>query len=375
MSSLWTFMPGFSGKKGFIYTRKQGMMIALLTCVFVSACGMLPGNDTPSPSAQPSENSGENPGAAPAPGASAPGVIAPLTGPPVIGDRPPLPGETGRPRDAQGLPVMAARGVNYEKLFAEEISDPDARIQRVENAVIELRRDFESVLPSILRLVAVEKDIRDLTSQLEILLQNEPPSNYPAADNGAQPFPAEPADMPPAVEGAASLVPALPPSPDENPVGAQGASPLPEPPAAGYEEVANAQAQPQAPPPPEAAAAFPVASPGQPQILGLRLGMNGANTRLVFDATASLSFRQDLDNAENLLVIEIAEGAWTGPSAGTGSAGSLVQSWSAQPLESGAGARLIVVLRGGARLAGAFPLNPGGDSPHHRIVLDLQPAP
>ena len=93
--------------------------------------------------------------------------------PPGGGDRPPEPGQLGRATGADGLPTLRApMGVNVsvDTLFAEDIKDPVERIKRVENAVVEMRRDFDQTLPAIKRLVAVEKDMQTLMVQLESLL-------------------------------------------------------------------------------------------------------------------------------------------------------------------------------------------------------------
>lgn len=47
------------------------------------------------------------------------------------------------------LPVFQpARGVNADMLFAEKLADPDARFQRLENTVAELKRQIDILMPS-----------------------------------------------------------------------------------------------------------------------------------------------------------------------------------------------------------------------------------
>lgn len=93
--------------------------------------------------------------------------------PPGAGDRPILPGESGRQRTAEGLPILDSKGPNLKQLFREDIKDPIERIKRIENAVLEMRQDLDSVLPAINRLVSVEGDIQALTTQLQGLLTDE----------------------------------------------------------------------------------------------------------------------------------------------------------------------------------------------------------
>jgi hypothetical protein len=104
--------------------------------------------------------------------------------PPGAAERAPLPGTSGAGLMPNGLPALPAKGVDLQKQFSQDIRDPVERIKRIENAVVEMRRDFDAVYPSIQRLVAVEQDMQDLTRQLGTLLQNEPQSSA-AAPGGA----------------------------------------------------------------------------------------------------------------------------------------------------------------------------------------------
>src|SRR5262245_20273637 len=66
-------------------------------------------------------------------------------------------------------------GLKFTPLFAEPVSDEDARFRRLEDAVQALRNDFDTVTPSIVRLVAIEGDINNLVGQLETLTGTEAP--------------------------------------------------------------------------------------------------------------------------------------------------------------------------------------------------------
>jgi hypothetical protein len=152
---------------------------------------------------------------------------------------------------------MPERSLKYEKLFTDDIQDPIERIKRVENAVMDLRHDFEAVLPSIIRLVAVEKDIQQLTEQLGTLLPNEP-QNAVVSDAGTL-APPEGVGTPASVPGAGS--PGLPAN--TAPVAIQAAPPpsAVSPP----ETVAMAAAPPATPtqPPQYAAPVPPMEAPPQ----------------------------------------------------------------------------------------------------------------
>jgi hypothetical protein len=47
------------------------------------------------------------------------------------------------------------------------MSDEADRLDRLENAVQELRNDFDTITPAITRLVAIEGDIQKLITQLD----------------------------------------------------------------------------------------------------------------------------------------------------------------------------------------------------------------
>ena len=92
-------------------------------------------------------------------------------------------------------------------LFAGKPPDTDARINRLETSVQDLRNDFDTVMPTIVRMAAMEKDMRDLITQLHTLTNpagaavppladpavdptGDPPANASAAAAGSGPIPA-----------------------------------------------------------------------------------------------------------------------------------------------------------------------------------------
>ncbi len=98
---------------------------------------------------------------------ASPATAAP---PPDSNTRAVEPGQLGRKMGPDGLPSLEPeKGVNVsvDSLFTNDIKDPIDRIKRLENAVLELRRDYDATLPSIKRLVGIEKDMQTLMGQLE----------------------------------------------------------------------------------------------------------------------------------------------------------------------------------------------------------------
>jgi hypothetical protein len=81
-------------------------------------------------------------------------------------------------------------GMKFTPLFVPPLKDTDARIQRVEDAVQTLRNDFDTVVPSLVRLVAAQKDMKDLIGQLKVITGDEAAPPVPVA-------PVQQSDLPP----------------------------------------------------------------------------------------------------------------------------------------------------------------------------------
>lgn len=270
---------------------------------------------------------------------------APVVVPPGADRRPLLPGQMGGTMTPDGLPALQpARGVKLETLFAEDIRDPIERVKRVENAVVELRRDFDSVLPAIVRLTAVEGDMQELLGQLETLLRNEPPATAPSMSYGTVPLPSR-MDAPATVSPAAQSAP-VPVTPQAVPQTA------PQP-------VATAQAPPPAP-----------VTPGTTAVTALRTGEHGDKTRLVLDVTGPANYRHDLDNSENLMVIELPGTKWNAAQS-MAVKSPIVQSYSVQSTDDG-GSRVILQLKKAANVAYEGVIKPDAGNNHYRIVIDLK---
>ncbi|MBI4031728.1 MAG: hypothetical protein HY370_08610 [Proteobacteria bacterium] len=291
-----------------------------------------------------------------------PATIDPLyAAPPGAGDRPPDPGQIGTAYTPNGLPALQPMGVNVDTLFSENIRDEDKRFERLENAVLEMRKEFETVKPSIVRLVAVESDMQDLLTQLETLLRNEPP---PTAAIGM-----EEKSVPGSIPYGAAERPA--PGDEPRPPASTG-PPLPvtaaaQPPSAYETGGKTAQAPPPSPAPQQPAAK----AQGPPQITALRLGEHADKTRLVLDSSGPAKYRYDLDNGEHLLIVELPGTGWAAQKQGTTGKAPLVGSWAAQPMDGGAGTRLIVQLKHESAVIYESALAGSGGS-GARIVIDLK---
>ena len=104
-------------------------------------------------------------------------------------------------------------------------------------------------------------------------------------------------------------------------------------------------------------------------VQGLRIGEHTNMTRLVIDVSGAVKYSYDLDNAENLLVIELPGADWTGAASETLKKSPLVQSWTVQAMENGQGSRLILNLHKSVKVTKDSALTQPA-----RIVFDLQAA-
>ncbi|MBP7722404.1 MAG: hypothetical protein KA155_07685 [Alphaproteobacteria bacterium] len=302
--------------------------------------------------------------------------------PPGSTDRPLEPGQSGAQYLPNGLPVLPARGINAEMLFAEKISDTDDRFRRLENAVTDLRRELNAAMPAIVRLSAVEQDMQELLGQLQTLVEGGPgpvdlsldsapvpgvtadalpPRPFPAAPEEESPSPVrpEPVESVPAMAGLGAADAATPGPSSALPVPAEAAAPPPEP---EPEDVAQG--------PPETPKPEPPASTG-PAVTGIRTGLQPKGiTRIVLDLSGPTPHHSDLDNEEKLLLVEMPEAGWSAALNGTFADAPLLVSWTTEPLPDGKGTRLVLQLRDKVQIVSDSSLN--GPA---RIVLDLKKSP
>ncbi len=390
MSCLRTSSPGSSGVINFLNWVRQSSLL-LLCGVALSSCGPVADylGSSPSETSSSKESAAQPEDTTAAAETEESGPIAPLTSPTTVAppggeERPPKLGRSGREQTAENMPPLQPRGVDLQELFAKKLRSDNDRFDRVENAVIELRQDFDSVLPSILRLVAVEHDMQELMKQLDALLQNEPPSQQGLPPIAARAAPVEPVQM------AAVLPPPEPPAKAQVPPPVQAKPP----PAAlaGILPARPLQVPQQAPPepkaqPPPSEKPPPVAkenaapeknqtaaaggSPGAINVTRVRIGEHPDKTRIVLDLSGPTPFRFDVDDEENLLTIELPDAGWTGQKEWTSGNAPLLASWTMLPSDNGQGSRMIVQLKQAATVVYNAAIPPGGGDPD-RIVIDLR---
>lgn len=173
--------------------------------------------------------------------------------------------------------LAPSEGLKFTPLFTEPLGDDTARIDRLEKSVQDLRDDFDTVVPSLVRLVAVEKDMKDLIGQLNALSGGNPPP---------PPVQAEPMQLAPSVT----------------------AIPVPQ--------------QLQTAPAPETAMV-----PAIGQMRALRIGDHGDKTRLVFDLTAKPSYTTTITEDEKQLIVDLPGITWTVQAGWMAKGGDLVSGY------------------------------------------------
>ncbi len=280
-------------------------------------------------------------------------IGAPIALPPRFNTNEPLkPGQTETAYMPNGLPVLKPKGINADTLFSEKIKNTDERFDRVENAVVDMRKEFESLKPSIVRLAAVESDMQNLIKELEVLLQ-ETPNPTP------QPLPIQTSNN------------------DEPRLDIGQLDLKTEPPKDNQEHKVDTSTQPKAtPPPPKQAKA---ASPPKTHYKehkgtvaqNLRAGEHADKVRLVIDTNKKVPFTIDLDNDEKLIIIELPDAQWVSTMKQSFPGTKLIESYNVEAINDGKGSMIIITLKKATKILAEKRLDPDAQNNAHRIYFDL----
>ncbi len=306
--------------------------------------------------------------------------------------------------------LAPAEGMKVTPLFAEPIKDEDARFKRLEDQVQSLRNDFDTTVPTLVRLVAVEKDMKNLVAQLQTLTDaNAPPMPaappppvtaaspvmaapvaakpvVPAATSAPKQQPAKKSTnaASPAKSGNANQLPAgeakasSPASPEAAPKGNQspeGAASLPLQPLPMKNESVSAPAAPAPPAPPASAsiksaapAAAPPTAPASVSIVkDVRAGDHGGITHLVIEMTAKTGYTALLLEGNKQVVIQLPDASWSAKPAMSLKGSALVTGYK---YEKG---QVVVDLSSPAALKSKKLLKPDGN-PNYRLDIELTKA-
>ena len=277
-------------------------------------------------------------------------ISQPIALPPRFKDEPLQLGQTKTAYLPNGLPALKSKGINVETLFSENIKDSGKRFNRVENAVVDLRQEFETYKPAIVRLSAVEADIQNLITELEVLLQ-ETPSQQPTLDLMSR-------------SDARLHVSQLDPQPQPPDVPIITNTPPPQ-------AITKKPPEDERPPPYKP----PKSSPktyNDVVAQNLRVGEHAEKVRLVIDTNHRTAFTIDLDNAEKLIIIEMPKARWVSARKKSYPDTKLIESYTIEPLNNGAGTMMIIALSKDTKILQEKRLTPDTTSPHHRIYFDLK---
>lgn len=117
-------------------------------------------------------------------------------------------------------------------------------------------------------------------------------------------------------------------------------------------------------------AVTPAVNTAQPlSVMNLRTGEHRGKTRLVLDLNKPGQFQYDIDNNEKLLVVQLPGAKWNAKTAGQIRRSPFVSAYSAQSLPGG-GTVLVIQLKKQARVSDAKALKPNPQF-GHRIYLDI----
>lgn len=204
-------------------------------------------------------------------------------------------------------------GLKFQPLFSEPARGDEERFKRIEDALQTMRNDFDTIVPSLVRLVAVEKDMRDLVQQLQTLTNDAQPVPPPP------PIPAESEKPIPGKTKAASKAPpaakALPVTPEAAPKGnkpPEGAASLPFQPLALKTDAVRPGAEPLS------------SGGGQGEVRRVRIADHSDRTRLVLDMSAPTAFSAVLQNGGRQLVIDLPQMSWAWKLEWTAQSGTLI---------------------------------------------------
>lgn len=231
------------------------------------------------------------------------------------------------PKEPQNPPPQS--DLNPKNMFGSSLRSDEERLDRLERVVQDMRNEFNSVQPSIRRLMAIEGDMSNIITELRKINNTQPAAPKTNFNNARTP---QVLSAPPPAQTATPKAQVTPPK--------TKASPQFEPPAAN----------------------------GRQGIYGVRLGEHSGRTRIVLDSAEKPSFNVDIDNNEKIMVIDLPQSQWNAAMAGTLNKSNFISSYKVE--KAGDGHMLIMQLKKPAKLS-YEKLLPSNNGAGYRLVLDL----
>ncbi len=283
-------------------------------------------------------------------------ISTPIALPPSFNSQPLKPGQTNTVYMPNGLPALKPmKGINADTLFLENIKNTGDRFNRVENAVVDLRKEFDTYKPSIVRLAAVESDIQNLIKELEVLLQETPAEQLPLnlIENSE-------------VELQVSQLNTqqeLQPPDDQKDNQAKTKV---------TEKLPPKVTSPSKPIKKKVKSKFSIKKYDGIVAKNLRAGEHVDKLRIVIDTNKNTDFSIDLDNNEKLIIIELPNARWVGKNSINFKHSKLIESFNVEKINKGNGTMIILSLRKETSIISQNRLNPEESSLDYKIYFDLK---
>lgn len=209
---------------------------------------------------------------------------------------------------------------NPKNIFAQPLSSTEARIDRLERAVQDMRNDFNLVEPSIRRLMGIENEMQTLVSELEKLNANN--------------------------SGASINTPKSTPSPKV----VNSAKPTVSSKSSGFVKKS------------------PPAVGSRPSIFDLRVGEHSDKTRIVMDVNTKTDFSVDIDNGERIMVVDLPNSTWNARTSQTFAKSPYISSYKVESTDTGN--IVIFQLKRDAKVGYKADLK-GFEGSSRRLVIDV----
>lgn len=224
---------------------------------------------------------------------------------------------------ATDTPSFPSNTANNKNMFANSLRTDNERLDRLERSVQSLRNDFDTVQPSIRRLMAIESDIQELIGELRDL--SAEPSRMTSKN----------APAPVVVETPVATPKARIAAPEKSSYQRKSAPPV---------------------------------EGGMATIFDIRSGEHPGKSRLVLDTNAAATYAVDIDNNENVMVVDLPNTKWTAATSKNFPKSSIISSYSVETSDTGN--LLIIQLKKSAKIGyqAVLPSNSGSGK---RIVIDV----
>lgn len=228
-------------------------------------------------------------------------------------------------------PSEAVLGYNTKNIFGTNLRSDSERLDRLERAVQDMRNEFDTVRPSIKRLMAVEADIQNVLGELK-KLTNEQSMVAPQPMRNAN------NNRPQIITPQSNVQPIRPPKAVSAP---------------------KKTYQKKSPPP---------VSGGKASVYDVRVGEHPGKSRIVLDVNTKTGFNVDIDNNEKIMIVELPDADWSTSMSRSFGRSPIISSYAVEP--SGNGHMLIFQLKKAANITYKADIGALSGS-GRRIVIDL----